>query len=183
MATIKDIYEEVMAINPRATVISSMGSVVDSNARQMADARRMEIMGYLPKDSAAYDIVTRCSRISEKQGWVVAYELNRNAEYVADLQKFLDEVEEHETFRKAARKAARERRAAREAAGTQPHKTVTVKVTEAENAPFKAGDVVKHAKFGEGTVEDCNARTTVVTFASVGSKSFYTTMAEKFLSK
>lgn len=86
MATLKEIFQDVSMMNPTVNYMSSNGEYVDSNAQQLADYVIREIVGYLPEDSLAMTIIrsTR-GRFTEKQLWVVAYELldKTNAEIAA----------------------------------------------------------------------------------------------------
>lgn len=101
--TIKDIYNQVTYINPSVSTISSIGSFVEEINRQVANSFRGKLMAYLPTSSLAYKIISENLKdfFTDKQMWVIAYELQKNAEYVAKLQEEL-EVRE----RKAAAKAA-----------------------------------------------------------------------------
>ena len=106
--TIKDIYNQVSYINPSVSTVSSIGSFVEENNRQVANSFRSNLMAYLPTSSLAYKIISENLKdfFSEKQMWVIAYELQKNAEYVAKLQEEL-EVEERRAEAKAAASKAK----------------------------------------------------------------------------
>ena len=106
--TIKDIYNQVSYINPSVSTVSSIGSFVEEINRQVANSFRSKLMAYLPTSSLAYKIISENLKdfFSEKQMWVIAYELQKNAEYVAKLQAEL-EVEERRAEAKAAASKAK----------------------------------------------------------------------------
>lgn len=90
-------------MNPTVNYMSSIGEYVDSNAQQLADYVIREIVGYLPEDSLAMTIIrsTR-GRFTDKQLWVVAYELQKNAEYCAQLDKTNAEIAAKENAKREA---------------------------------------------------------------------------------
>ncbi len=103
MATLKEIFQDVSMMNPTVNYMSSIGEYVDSNAQQLADYVIREIVGYLPEDSLAMTIIrsTR-GRFTDKQLWVVAYELQKNAEYCAQLDKTNAEIAAKENAKREA---------------------------------------------------------------------------------
>ena len=104
--TIKDIYNQVSYINPSVSTISSIGDFIEESNRQVANSFRSKLMAYLPTSSLAYKIISENLKdfFSDKQMWVIAYELQKNAEYVAKLQAEL-EVRERRAKAKAEAKA------------------------------------------------------------------------------
>ena len=106
--TIKDIYNQVSYINPSVSTISSIGDFVEESSRQAAAYSRRKLINYVSNDSLAFKILTSNLKdfFSEKQMWVIAYELQKNAEYVAKLQAEL-EVEERRSEAKAAASKAK----------------------------------------------------------------------------
>jgi len=105
--TIKDIYNQVSYINPSVSTVSSIGSFVEEINRQVANSFRSKLMAYLPTSSLAYKIISENLKdfFSEKQMWVIAYELQKNAEYVAKLQVELEAEERRVEAKAAASKA------------------------------------------------------------------------------
>lgn len=105
--TIKYIYNQVSYINPSVSTISSIGSFVEEINRQVANSFKSKLMAYLPTSSLAYKIISENLKdfFSEKQMWVIAYELQKNAEYVAKLQAELDIRERRAEAKAAASKA------------------------------------------------------------------------------
>lgn len=160
-------------LNPNVSSISSIGSFIDQNDQQTADFVMKEIMGYLPHESLAWKIITSTTgRFSEKQLWVIAYELQKNAEYCAELDKTLAEIEMRELCRNAKNRERRQRRAERKAAAESAPKFVKTQDKEQmkTNDNYQEGDAVEHAKFGEGIVIAGDERTITIDFAGVGRK-------------
>ncbi len=81
MATTKQIFNEIDGLNPQTSTISSLGSYVSQSSKMVSDSIYKEVLGFLPKDSLAYKILTSSERYTEKQLWVISYELERNAEF------------------------------------------------------------------------------------------------------
>jgi len=109
MTTVKQIFEYIKGMNPGTSTVSSMGTFVDGMHQQVADRIVSEVTAALPKDSLAHKIATTSEHYTEKQLWVISYELMKNAEFVAKATAFDDEINDAEILRKArkARKAAR----------------------------------------------------------------------------
>lgn len=155
MATIKEIFAQVSMMNPTVSTVSSIGSFVDNNNAEVANFVTKNIVKALPKDSLAYKIITSTTgRFSEKQMWVVAYELKKNAKYCADLDKRLAEISARENAKKSARKARKQQKAE----------------CKQNNANLKVGDNVKHAQFGEGVVTELTDTVITVNFKNVEKK-------------
>lgn len=105
--TIKDIYNQVTYINPSVSTISSIGDYIEESNRQAAAYSRRELIQYVSKDTLAFKILTENLKdfFTEKQMWVIAYELQKNAEYVAKLQEKLELRERKAEAKAAASKA------------------------------------------------------------------------------
>jgi hypothetical protein len=173
MATLKNIFAQVSMMNPTISTVSSIGSFVSESNQQTADFVTNQIMSYLPHESLAWKIITSTTgRFSEKQLWVIAYELLKNDEYCTDLDKTLAEIEQHEAWRKAKNRERRHRRAERKAAAVATHKIMKIQeeTPKNTNTTYQTGDVVEHAKFGEGTVIAGDEKTITVRFNTVGEK-------------
>ena len=106
----KTIFNEIESLNPTATIVSSLGSHVSSFEQQIADAKRAELVKLVPEDTLAHKILTSgTTRFSEKQLWVIAYELLKNKDYCAALSKEVearDEKTAYENQVKAEKRAA-----------------------------------------------------------------------------
>ena len=81
MATAKQIFNEIEDLNPQISTISSLGSYVSQSSQMVSDSIYKEVLGFLPKDSLAYKILTSSERYTEKQLWVISYELEKNSEF------------------------------------------------------------------------------------------------------
>lgn len=105
--TVKQIFSDVNHINPNSTVISSMGEIITEMHRQVAQAHINKLRGYLPKNSLAFKILVDNNKdfYSEKQMWVIAYELEKNAEYCEQLGKEIAELEKKSNAKKEASKS------------------------------------------------------------------------------
>lgn len=113
--SMKEIFADVSGVNAGTTTVSSIGTFVSDSQRMIADARYKEIIGYIPKESLAFKILTDTKgNLSEKQRWVVAYELNKSDAYKDSLAQRNAEVkafEERQQAAKHARNARRQERA------------------------------------------------------------------------
>jgi len=149
-------------VNPSINYMSSLGEYVDANERQLAEYVKREIEGYLPEDSLAMKIIRSTSeRFTEKQLWVVAYELQKNAEYCAMLDKRNAEIAQREATKKAARRINRQKKA-------EAKKTIAAMAEGSKD--FQVGDSVAHAKFGEGVITAMDEQTITIEFNEVGTK-------------
>jgi hypothetical protein len=84
MITVKDIFNYVKRINPAQHISSSMGRYSTSLDNQIADNAIKEISEYLPKESLAHKVLFDVrGRYTEKQLWVISYELMKSADFVA----------------------------------------------------------------------------------------------------
>ena len=165
MATLKEIFADVAMINPKVNYISSIGQYVDANAEQLADFVLTRIVAYLPQESLAMKIIrdNRQQRWSEKQLWVIAYELIKNKEYCDALDKTNEEIRINEERRRAARRDRRHRKADRERAMAETMKKY-------EEARENGSKRVLHATFGEGEVVSQDETTIVINFNGIEKK-------------
>ena len=84
---VKDIYNRIENLNPELTTISSLGSFVSDTDRMVQESIYNEVLNNIPADSLAYTILTENDKYSRKQIWVIAYELLKNEDYVAQVAK------------------------------------------------------------------------------------------------
>lgn len=166
--TVKQAFADIQSLNPSTSTISSLGTFVSNQNRQLADAKISEIMGYLPKDSLAYKIITSIStRFSEKQLWVIAYELVKNKDYQRDLAASIKEAETYAAYQKARKSA---KRAAKSAAKKRAEEEAANTMKQYEN--IESDDKVKHPIFGEGKVISQTDDKIKIFFKNVGEKEF-----------
>lgn len=113
--SMKEIFADVSGVNPGTTSVSSIGTFVSDSQRMIADARFKEIIGFIPKDSLAFKILTSTKgNLSDKQKWVVSYELAKSSAYKDSLAQRNAEVkafDERQQAAKHARNARRQERA------------------------------------------------------------------------
>ena len=106
----KTIFNEIENLNPSTSIVSSLGSYVNPIEQQIADSKRAEILGFIPEGTLAHKILTSgTASFSEKQLWVIAYELLKNENYCEKLGKEVEarnEKADHEKRVKAEKRAA-----------------------------------------------------------------------------
>ena len=103
--TLKQIFEDVQGLNPSTSTISSLGTFVSVQNQQLADNKARVLMGYLPKDSLASKIIVSTKgRFTDKQLWVIAYELEKNDKYKDALSDILEDIERKERLKKESKK-------------------------------------------------------------------------------
>lgn len=122
-------------------------------------------MGYLPKDSLAYKIVSSTTKYSDKQLWVIAYELVKNKDYQKDLAASIKEAETYAAYQKARKSA---KRAAKSAAKKRAEEAAANTMKQYEN--IESDDKVKHPIFGEGKVISQTDDKIKIFFKNVGEK-------------
>ena len=105
--TIKDIYNDVCYINPSVSTISSIGDYIEESSRQVAQSVRDRITKSLPQGTLAHKIITENLKdfFSDKQLWVIAYELQKNEAYVTNLSNEIERREQAAERKAAACKA------------------------------------------------------------------------------
>ncbi len=163
--TVKQVFYDIQSLNPSTSTISSLGTFVSSQNQQLADAEAKKIMSYLPKESLAYKIVSTANKFSDKQLWVIAYELVKNKEYQKDLAKRIKESEEYAIYQK---KRKSEKRAKKSFAKKQAKEAAENAMKQYED--IKIGCKVKHPIFGEGKVLSETKDKIKVFFKNVGEK-------------
>ena len=94
---VKDIFNDIGGINTNTNSISSLGTYVSDMSIRISENKIREIKEYINKDSLAYKILdsdsnfnlSRGFSFTEKQKWAIAYELQKNKNYVNKLGKQL----------------------------------------------------------------------------------------------
>jgi hypothetical protein len=102
MANVKQIFDYIQGMNPTTNTINSFGTYVSNQNQQVADMVTSEVVKALDQNTLAYKIVSSSSRFSDKQLWVVAYELVKNEEFSQMVADFYAEIERKENFKKAS---------------------------------------------------------------------------------
>lgn len=114
MKNAKQIFNYIQRMNPSSSTVSSIGTFVTSQNQQVADGFVNEVIANLPGGTLAYKIATsNISRFSEKQLWVIAFELEKNEQYAtmvanhyADAERRYNAKIEAQEAKKAENKAA-----------------------------------------------------------------------------
>ncbi len=104
----KQIFNYIQGMNPNVSNVSSMGSFVTNLNQQVADKCVSEVINALTdkKDTLAYKIATSLTdRYTEKQLWVVAFELQNNTEFTNKVISFYAEIEKKSNAKIEASKA------------------------------------------------------------------------------
>lgn len=89
--SVKDIFQDISLLNPTRNEMSSVGVYVTESARQVSDKTKREILDKLPESSLAYKILKqnydsfKDYDLTDKQKWVIAYELQKNNSYTQTL--------------------------------------------------------------------------------------------------
>lgn len=102
--TVKQIFDYISGMNPTVSTISSMGSFVSNQNQQVADGIKNEVMASLNEGSVAYKIAATSERFSEKQLWVIAYELIKNEDFSQKVGEFYARINRKEIAKAEASK-------------------------------------------------------------------------------
>lgn len=103
-ATVKQVFFNIELLNPYTSDVSSLGSIITEQSRQVSDMVYREVLSNVSEDSLAYKILTGSTTYSEKQLWVIAYELLKNDTYVTQLGAEIAQREVRSNARKQASK-------------------------------------------------------------------------------
>ena len=106
MKNTRQIFDYIQGMNPTVSTVSSMGSFVTEMSQQVSDSVVTEVVRALPEGTLAYKIATsNAARYSEKQLWVMAYELTKNEEFVAKVADFYERINRKENAKNEVSKA------------------------------------------------------------------------------
>lgn len=84
-ATVKQIFNKIQTLNPVTSHVSSMGAFVTEFNQSVSDMVSRDLMNFIPENTLAYKIISTTSRFTDKQLWVIAFELEKNEEYATQL--------------------------------------------------------------------------------------------------
>lgn len=163
--TTSQVFNYIQGLNPQTSIISSIGTFVDSNNQQLADTLRNEVMSALPSDSLAYSIASTANQFSTKQLWVIAFELVKNEIFVSKVAAFYTELN-HEVEADRQRKAAKRQ----DKKVKQKELATTIAANVEQYNQVEGGIRVKHASFGEGVIISQDDKIVKVMFQTVGEK-------------
>jgi hypothetical protein len=84
-ATAKQIFSEIQTLNPIVSTVSSLGSFVTEFNQSVSDMVARNLMVFIPENTLAYKIISTSTRFTDKQLWVIAFELEKNEDYATKL--------------------------------------------------------------------------------------------------
>lgn len=162
LITVQQAFNDVQTLNPSGSTISSLGNFVSSLNQQISDDKINSVKKYLPKDSLALKIINNNKgKFSDKQLWVISYELLKNEDYQKDLAKRLNEQKQKDNIK---RQQKRQKRASKVLTKNKIDHNLK------QNNVFKDGDRVSHSSYGEGSVLSQTEDTIKINFDEVGEK-------------
>lgn len=103
-ATVKQIFNSIQDLNPNSSTVSSLGTFVTEQAREMAEMAQKEVLSNVSESSLAHKILMKSETFTEKQLWVIAYELLKNDAYTTKLGSEIAEREAKENAKIQASK-------------------------------------------------------------------------------
>ena len=162
-----NIFDDIKAINPNVSEISSLGSFISEQDRQVAESVRVKVLKYLPDNSLASKILKTSNKLSDKQLWAVAHELQKNEDYVSDLSERNEKLKREVAYQKKKRSDKRRKRS-EEANKVKK----TLKETSDKNSKLSVGDKVKHVRIGAGTITEITSDKITIKFDDGDVKSF-----------
>lgn len=162
-----NIFDDIKSLNPGESKISSMGSVVSKQAKQLAESERTKIMKFIPDGTVADKILRTADKLSDKQLWAIAYELLKNEDYVSDLSERNDKLAKEVSYQKEKRSEKRKTRTAEKNRVKE-----SIKQTADKNDKLSMGDKVKHERIGIGTVTGITSDKITIQFESGETKNF-----------
>ena len=84
-ATVKQIFNDIQNLNPTSNTVSSLGTFVTEQSRNIAESFQREVLSNVSESSLAHKILMKSETFTEKQLWVIAYELLKNDAYATKL--------------------------------------------------------------------------------------------------
>lgn len=101
MNNAKQIFNYISGVNASKSTISSLGSFVTKLNQQVANDILVEVIKNVPTTSLAYKIATtHKGDFSDKQIWVMAFELVKNEEFYKTVSSFYAQIERKEAAKK-----------------------------------------------------------------------------------
>lgn len=92
--TAKNIFNYIQGMNPNSQTVSSIGTFVTAFSQQVADSQVSEVIQVLvnsdKKDTLAFKIASTNSKFTEKQLWVIAFELEKNQEFAQNVNNYYE---------------------------------------------------------------------------------------------
>ena len=168
----KQIYNFVSGINATTNSTSSLGSYVSSQHQQIADGRFSEVLQAIPEGTLAHKILMGTqTRFSEKQIWVITFELLQNEAKCNEIVAYYAEIDAAERRRREFKRAAK---AAKKSGETKLISNIGARENKTANidpcADLNVGDTVSHKSFGEGQIIEMDEKLVVIDFSGVQKK-------------
>jgi hypothetical protein len=106
MKTVNQIFNYIAGMNPTTSTVSSLGTYTSELHQQVADSIVSEVVSSLPEESLAYKIASSVTpTFSDKQLWVIAFELEKNVEFTSKVATFYNEINRKSNAKAEASKA------------------------------------------------------------------------------
>jgi len=109
MTTAAQIFNYIQGMNPSTQTVSSLGTFVTEMSQQVADNCISEVVQVLVNsdktETLAFNIIKSATRFTEKQLWVIAFELEKNAEFSSMVVAHYNEMKAKSDQKAAESKA------------------------------------------------------------------------------
>lgn len=98
------IFSEISDLNVQMSYSSSLGSYVSESSKMVSEDIYKKIIKSIPENSLAYQILTNTDHYSEKQLWVITFELLKNENYCNEIMEEFHERNSREFTKKIIKK-------------------------------------------------------------------------------
>ena len=98
------IFSEISDLNVQMTYSSSLGSYVSESSKMVSEDIYKKIIKSIPENSLAYQILTNNDNYSEKQLWIITFELLKNENYCNEIMEEFYERNSREFTKKIIKK-------------------------------------------------------------------------------
>ena len=109
MTTAAQIFNYIQGMNPSTQTVSSLGTFVTEMSQHVADNCISEVVQVLVNsdktETLAFNIIKSATRFTEKQLWVIAFELEKNAEFSSMVVAHYNEMKAKSDQKAAESKA------------------------------------------------------------------------------
>lgn len=158
MTPVNAIFSNIQSLNATKMAVSSIGTFVDDDAKARQENTLDEVVrNIIDKNSLAYKIATTSTRFSEKQLWVIAFELAKNTEYANGMLSEINANREYAEIQKSKRSEKRAKAKAR----------VSTAAEIKANATDTGMPGYTHPDFGFGTLIMESSTTLTLDFGGV----------------
>jgi hypothetical protein len=98
------IFSEISELNTTLSHSSSLGSYVSESSRMVSEYIYKKIIKSIPENSLAFQILTNNDNYSEKQLWIITFELLKNENYCNEIMEEFYERNSREFTKKIIKK-------------------------------------------------------------------------------